>query len=289
MKNAIYILLLVGLVVSCKNDVASSLLKGEAVEYSFTNSSLKNQLVDEGLVDQFTLTSNNNGDKANIEALYIGSQERIKSDTVILYLHGNLSSMNEYWQLAANLANIGGQHRFGVMMFDYRGFGNSEGTSDEINDLVSDAEACINWLKERGLDERKLVIYGYSLGAMPAAHLAYNPISVSCIHKLVLEAPQTTSTKLLQDATGLSLSGSTVTSFDYNIPNALEQYKNHLLWIHGTADETASFENFKKVFDDYENPKKFSAELEGLGHNTSEEMGFEAFEKLILQFISTPL
>jgi len=269
---------------SCKNDVASALLKGEQVEYKFTNAELSERFVDEGLVSQFSLISNNAGSEAKIEALYIGSQDRIKTDTIILYLHGNSPSMNDYWQLTVDLANVGGKHNYGVMMFDYRGFGNSEGQSESIEDLVADAEACITWLEARGLTKDRLAVYGYSLGAMPAAHLAAEP-SVLEIEKVVLDAPQTTSTKLLQDATGLSLSGSTVTSFDYNIPLVTQDYDNYLLWIHGTEDKTASFENFKYVYDRYDNPKKSSAELEGVGHSTAIEMGFPAYEALMLKFI----
>jgi alpha-beta hydrolase superfamily lysophospholipase len=170
------------------------------------------------------------------------------------------------------------------MMFDYRGFGNSEGKSESIEDLVADSEACIAWLQERGLSKERLIVYGYSLGAMPAAHLAANP-SILEIEKIVLDAPQTTSTKLLQDATGLGLNGSTVTSFEYNIPLVIEDYNNYLLWIHGMDDKTASFENFKYVYDRYDNPKKSSAELEGIGHSTAIDMGFPAYEKLMLNFI----
>jgi len=269
---------------SCKNDVASALLKGEQVEYNFTNAELSERFVDEGLVSQFSLISNNGGSEAKIEALYIGSQDRIKTDTIILYLHGNSPSMNDYWQLTVDLANVGGKHNYGVMMFDYRGFGNSEGQSESIEDLVADAEACITWLEARGLTKDRLAVYGYSLGAMPAAHLAAEQ-SVLEIEKVVLDAPQTTSTKLLQDATGLSLSGSTVTSFDYNIPLVIQDYDNYLLWIHGTEDKTASFENFKYVYDRYDNPKKSSAELEGVGHSTAIEMGFPAYEAMMLKFI----
>ena len=269
---------------SCKNDVASALLKGEQVEYKFTNAELSERFVDEGLVSQFSLISNNAGSEAKIEALYIGSQDRIKTDTIILYLHGNSPSMNDYWQLTVDLANVGGKHNYGVMMFDYRGFGNSEGQSESIEDLVADAEACITWLEARGLTKDRLAVYGYSLGAMPAAHLAAEQ-SVLEIEKVVLDAPQTTSTKLLQDATGLSLSGSTVTSFDYNIPLVTQDYDNYLLWIYGTEDKTASFENFKYVYDRYDNPKKSSAELEGVGHSTAIEMGFPAYEAMMLKFI----
>ena len=286
MKLLIYISFIVNvlILVGCKNDVASALLKGEQVEYSFTNADLSEQFVDEGLVSQFSLVSNNAGSKAKIVTLYIGSQDQIKTDTIILYLHGNLPNMNDYWQLTANLANIGGQHNYGVMMFDYRGFGNSEGKSESIEDLVADSEACIAWLQERGLSKERLIVYGYSLGAMPAAHLAANP-SILEIEKIVLDAPQTTSTKLLQDATGLGLNGSTVTSFEYNIPLVIEDYNNYLLWIHGTEDKTASFENFKYVYNRYDNPKKYSAELEGIGHSTATDMGFPAYEKLMLNFI----
>ncbi len=286
MKYLIHLSFIIGMLtfIGCKNDVAFALLQGEQVEYSFTNADLSERFVDEGLVSQFSLISNNAGSKAKIEALYIGSQDQIKTDTIILYLHGNRPNMNDYWQLTVNLANVGGQHNYGVMMFDFRGFGNSEGKSESIEDLVADSEACIAWLKARGLSKERLIVYGYSLGAMSGAHLA-SDWSILEIEKVVLDAPQTTSTKLLQDATGLSLGGSAVTSFDYNIPLVIEDYDNYLLWIHGTDDKTASFENFKYVYDRYDNPKKSSAELQGVGHSTAIDMGFPAYEKLMLKFM----
>lgn len=287
MRNPLYISFFLGAVLffaSCKNDVASALLKGEQIEYNFTNDVLEDRFVDEGLVEQFSLTSDNDGNKAKIEAVYIGSQANIKTDTIILYLHGNLASMNDYWQLAVNQANVGGQHRFGVMMFDYRGFGNSEGESKDITDLVSDAEACIDWLTARGLTKDRLIIYGFSLGAMPAAHLAATTDNIE-VEKIVLEAPQTTSTVLLQDATGLSLPGSSVTSFNYDIPLVLKDYSGYMHWLHGTEDETANYENFKKVYDEYQNPNKGATIVEGAGHNTTVDMGFDEFEKMMLNII----
>lgn len=269
---------------ACKKDVASALLKGEQVSYDFTNARLEDRFVNEDFLTPLTLSSSTEDETANIEALYIGDVGKISSDTVILYLHGNSPSMNDYWQLTANLANVGGQHNYGVMMFDYRGFGNSEGVSKDINTLVADVHACMDWLRSRGLSSDRLVIYGYSLGTMPAAHLATNS-GILSFHKMVLEAPQTSISVMLQDATGLSLPGATVSSFEFDIPEAIQSYSQDFLWIHGTADATASYPNFKQVYDAYENPNKMSAEIEGAGHGTSEDMGFENFEKLMLEFL----
>jgi hypothetical protein len=57
----------------------------------------------------------------NIKALYIGDQNKINTDTVILYCHGNKWHMDFYWQRAKLLAHVNGKNRYGVMMLDYRG------------------------------------------------------------------------------------------------------------------------------------------------------------------------
>ncbi|HEX2901021.1 MAG TPA: hypothetical protein VHS96_14985, partial [Bacteroidia bacterium] len=85
----------------------------------------------DSMVHLFTLGSQAPGETTptTIHALYLGDESRIATDTVILYCHGNYGHMDVYWQRAKILANLGGKHRFGVLMMDYRGFGLSEGTA----------------------------------------------------------------------------------------------------------------------------------------------------------------
>ncbi len=269
----------------CNNDVDQLMLRGEPGEYRFTNAELKDRFVNESWVHTFQVTSDYDGNQAQIECVYLGDLGQIPQDTVFLYLHGNAPNMDDYWQRAADFANIGGQHRFGVMMFDYRGFGNSEGKTENIKTMQADVEACMKWLKEHGLTSGRLLVYGHSLGTMPAAETnAYSTVMIS--PWMVLEAPQTTDDVLLQDATGgLSLSATFVTDFGYDIPTALSEYNGHFLWIHGTADDVASYQNMLHVYENYSNPQKEAWIVEGAGHGLVEDMGFDSWESHMLDLL----
>lgn len=285
MKSIILLIGTVTVLFACNKDVDGLLLKGTPVTYAFSNDSLNaDYQVDESLLDQFGLTLNEDGTDITIECLYIGDQSKIATDTVFLYLHGNAGNMNLFWEAVAKMANYGHQHRFGVMMFDYRGFGNSTGQSENIETMNQDVELCIEWLKSKGLTEDRLVLYGYSLGTLSGSHVAGSSPTTN-INKLVIEAPQTSANTLIQDATGLSLSATTVSDFGYDIPGQLRKYDQSVLWIHGTADETASYSNFSLFWEDYTNPKKEAFILEGAGHAIADDIGFEKMQSLVLQFI----
>jgi len=77
----------------------------------------------------FTLNVGNNGEK--IYATYVGDTNKISTDTVILYCHGNAGHMDYYWPRTKLLANINGPTQYGVLTFDYRGYGLSSGKPTE--------------------------------------------------------------------------------------------------------------------------------------------------------------
>jgi predicted alpha/beta-fold hydrolase len=111
----------------------------------------------------FALKSDNLGDTATIYAVYLGDTSRIDEDTVIVYMHGNAKNMDFYYPRAKMLANLGSKHRYGVLMMDYRSYGRSTGTPTEEN-MYADVRACLQWLKDRGLTNRRTIFYGFSLG-----------------------------------------------------------------------------------------------------------------------------
>ncbi len=282
MKYLIILSLL--LTVGCNKDVDALLLTGTEAEYSFTNDDLDGYTVNEDWVDQFQLTSVSPDKSETIECLYVGNPATMNTDTVFLYMHGNDGNMNPFWQAVAKMANYGGQHHYGVLMFDYRGFGNSTGTSENIGTMIADVEACAKWLMENGVTEDRIILYGYSLGTLCGSHVAaYSDVFKTS--KLVIEAPQTSANTLIQDATGLSLQAGALSDFGYNIPEALENYSDKVLWIHGTADGTASYENFALFYDQYDNSKKERYIEEGAGHAIADDIGFEKMEELIREFI----
>ena len=124
--------------------------------------------IDESLVHLIPLTSIDEatGKEYTIYSVYIGDLNTITSDTVILYMHGQSENMDYYWGRAKLLANLQSKNNYGVLMMDFRGYGMSEGEPTEKG-LSEDVEACIMWLKEKGVQQENTIYYAYSIGVVP--------------------------------------------------------------------------------------------------------------------------
>jgi len=242
--------------------------------------------VNQDLVSIFTLQSDNNGNKAKIYAIYIGDKTRIGKDTVILYCHGNKNHMDLYWNRAKLLANVGQKHRFGVLMMDYRGYGLSEGEPTESG-LYADVSACLQWLKDNGMVNQRLIMYGFSLGSAPATKLtAANPILSPS--KLILEAPFASAETMIQDAAKLSIPGSYFVNLEINNAEEIKKVKVPFCWFHGEKDDFLSREvQGQKVYDNYTGIEKRKFIIPEAVHNDlPSKMGFDNYLKALEDFIS---
>ena len=90
-----------------------------------------------------------------------------EGERTILYLHGNYGNMADYVQGVQPLVDAG----YGVLMIDYRGFGDNPGRFSDDN-MLEDAQAALRWLEDRGIMSATVVAYGYSLGTGVAVPLA---------------------------------------------------------------------------------------------------------------------
>lgn len=88
---------------------------------------------------------------------------------VMLYFHHNAIN------IGANVSQGLQFHKLGysIFLFDYRGFGQSEGAFSTESHLYEDAQAAWNYLtQERKLSPNRIVIYGHSVGGAIAIDLA---------------------------------------------------------------------------------------------------------------------
>lgn len=92
-----------------------------------------------------------------------------KPTAVILFCHGNAGNITHRIDILRALHNRVGA---AVLMFDYRGYGRSEGKPDEPG-VLTDARAARAWLAERaGVTQEQIVLMGESLGGAVAVDLA---------------------------------------------------------------------------------------------------------------------
>jgi len=89
----------------------------------------------------------------------------------VIHFHGNAENISTHFQAVAWLAREG----FNVFVFDYRGYGQSDGEPNK-DGIQGDAVAAVRWVRGRpDVDPDRLIFFGQSLGAAIAVHLAAGP------------------------------------------------------------------------------------------------------------------
>ena len=106
----------------------------------------------------------------NINLLGWFHKKNLKSYKTILYFHGNagklenrIHKLNHFRDMDVNF-----------LIIAWRGFSGNKGKPTEEG-LYTDGTSAINWLKEKGLNEEDIIIYGESLGTGIATEIT--PVS----------------------------------------------------------------------------------------------------------------
>jgi pimeloyl-ACP methyl ester carboxylesterase len=229
--------------------------------------------------------SENESSATNIRAIYIGDLNKINTDTVLLYCHGNKWHMDFYWQRAKLMAHTNGKNTYGVMMLDYRGYGLSEGKPTEEG-MYADVDACMKWLKEKGMSDSRLIIYGFSLGSAASCELSAHPKTLRP-SKLILEAPFASVAVMVQDASQLNMPADYFTDLKIDNAEEIKKVTQPFLWMHGTKDNFLNYKTHGEVvFKNYSGSAGVKYLVEGAGHsNVPAKMGFEIYLKTLGDFI----
>ncbi|MBU2536313.1 MAG: alpha/beta hydrolase [Chloroflexi bacterium] len=194
---------------------------------------------------------------------------------VILFCHGNAGNISH------RLDSIQIFHQLGldVFIFDYRGYGQSEGKPTEQG-TYKDAEAAWRYLiEERQVKPNEVIIFGRSLGGAVASWLAQSHTPGA----LILES---TFTSLPDIAAGLYpyLPVRLLLRFEYNTAEYLGRVDCPVLIVHSRDDEIMPFDNGQKLFESAKEPKKF---LETTGtHNNGFITSGKRYEDGLHTFIS---
>ncbi len=101
---------------------------------------------------------------------------------VVLYLHGNGGHIGYRAPRLERMSGFG----WGVLLLEYRGFGGNPGSPTEAG-LYEDARAGYATLRASGIEARRIVLWGESLGTGVAVRLA----SEQEVGAVLLESPYT--------------------------------------------------------------------------------------------------
>lgn len=176
----------------------------------------------------------------------------------LLHCHGNGGNVDGRLELAVELARRG----IGVVLFDYRGYGNSQGQITSQRDLYQDAQAVYDRLAQSKLP---VWLYGESLGGGVASYLAQN----NPCQGLVLQSTFTSFNQRASESYPFLPIG-LLSRFQMDTRSRLAALKCPILVIHGRQDEVIGFHHGQELFAAAHEPKKW-VEVDG-GHNLPEDV-----------------
>jgi uncharacterized protein len=205
------------------------------------------------------------------------SQTRPVSAAVI-YFHGNGGNLSYCDWVGPALAARG----FDVVIFDYRGYGRSEGEPVGERELYADADAAYDFLtKARGVEPRRVVLYGQSLGTAAAIDVA----SRRECGALVVESGLSSAADMagaIMPWLPRFVRGLTKNKLDS--VGKISRAGCPVLVAHGARDELIPVEQGEKLFDAAPGPKQLKV-IEGAGHNDLSIVGGGKYIDSLADFV----
>ena len=199
--------------------------------------------------------------------------------TTLLWFHGNGGNLGHRVDDLAFLSRrLGGN----LFIFDYRGYGSSQGRPSETG-VYRDARAALNYLSSRpDVDPERIVFLSRSLGTAVAVELAANYQRPSGI---ILVSPLTSlgdMARFLHPYLPMHwLAGDR-----FNSLARISDVSSPLLIIHSEVDETVPVEQGRRLFQAANPPKEFLA-LTNAGHNDNLAQDGAAIEEALDNFLAS--
>lgn len=201
------------------------------------------------------------------------------ASTTVLYCHGNKDHLQYYWDRVEFLYEAG----FSVFIFDYQGFGMSEGIASE-EALYADGRAALEYVLTRpDVDTSRMVFYGFSLGNVVSIDLAAN---VRKPQVLVAEAPFASASALVQSGTLLDMPSSYVMKGEYRNDEKIKQVTAPFLLMHGEGDTFIDIDkNAAVIYANARDPKQF-VRVPGANHSdVPQSLGIGTYQNLVRSFV----
>ena len=181
----------------------------------------------------------------NINLLGWFHNKNLKSYKTIVYFHGNAGTLENRIHKLNHFKDMD----VNFLIIAWRGFSGNKGKPTEEG-LYTDGRSAINWLKEKGLKEEDIIVYGESLGTGIATEISQNKNFAG----LILETPFTSMIEAAKNfypyiPVGLILKDK------YENNEKIKNINIPILVMHGEIDQIVPFWMGKKIFKLASEPK----------------------------------
>jgi uncharacterized protein len=193
-----------------------------------------------------------------IHAWWCPAQNWHPAQGAMLYCHGNAGNLScradaiAHWQQALDLS---------VLIFDYPGYGRSEGSPTEAGCYAA-ADAAYDWLtRTMGVPPERLLIYGGSLGGGVAVDLASRQP-----HRALILVKTFTSIPDAAQSVYPWLPARWLVRNRFDNLEKISRCSRPIFVAHGTGDRLIPFAQGQRLFTAASEPKQFLA-MTDLDHN----------------------
>jgi uncharacterized protein len=218
----------------------------------------------------------NSADGTRLHGWFFQSDTKPATATLI-YFHGNGGNISNIDWVGQRFAKEG----FDVLLFDYRGYGASDGNPGAESGLYADGDAALAFVvNHKSARVERIVLYGQSLGTRVAADVAAR----NNVGALVLESGLSSASSVAETALPwlprwLHFLGRN----RFDSARKLARVKAPVLITHGDPDPVIPTSEGRLLFAAANEPKKLLT-FAGAGHNVFGSQGEQYFDQVV-QFI----
>ena len=197
---------------------------------------------------------------------------------MVLFFHGNAANITH------RVPNIDFLNKLGlnVFIFDYRGYGKSNGTPLREEDLYKDARGALLFLKEKDWGGKRLIYYGRSMGATVALQMSKEQPPAG----IILECPFTSLPEIatLMKPISYDLIGKWFIKDRFDNEKKIKEVSTPLLIFHGKKDQVIPYEMSIRLYSLGNQPKSLFL-VENAGHSDCYILGGEEYRNSWKSFL----
>lgn len=201
-------------------------------------------------------------------------QQRPSAGQALIYFHGNGEDVDGCWDEIAELAE---SLEVSAFVFDYRGYGLSEGKPHQVG-IVADGIAAMQWVTQKtGLPPGQIILVGRSIGSGVAAQVA----AVHPPRALVMLSGFTSLVDVAASKYPI-FPVRWVMRNRYDSVSALSNAAFPVLQVHGAFDQIIPIEFGRRLFEKIPTTHKHFYEMPERGHNN---FGWPDYLQELKQFL----
>lgn len=195
----------------------------------------------------------------------------------VYYFHGNGWPNSYFYSEIKYIHELG----YNVMMYDYPWYWKSEWLPYKEN-VDESSKVFFEYLQnEKGIKNADLIVWWYSVWTAVATDFA----SKNDFERLILVSPLSSRYDMSRKLFWFALQKILFSKDSYVTKNLVKKFDKPVLIIHWNEDNIVSFEQWKKVFENYAWEKSF-IEIDKFGHNWIIDIYWESLKYIFKSFLN---